>query len=178
MGNTRGRQAPSTARLDNQIGVLWTEQAQDGHEYFAGTIDGERVVVFRNTAKGTKGLPDWRVLRCISAANPEELKATARVNKHIGVLWTERTQDGHEYFVGTIHGKRVVVFRNNAKGTKASPDWRVLLRSSAPHPWEVETTCREKKRARQRAALNHIAQAGQSATQFAPRLIKPSMGQP
>ena len=44
----------------------------------------------------------------------------------IGALWSKTSARG-EYMTGTIHGERVVLFRNDRKeaGSKA-PDWRVL----------------------------------------------------
>ena len=43
----------------------------------------------------------------------------------IGALW-EKTGKKGAYMTGTIHGERVVVFKNANKRGEKSPDWRVL----------------------------------------------------
>lgn len=47
----------------NELGALWENQSARG-PYMTGTINGQKVVVFRNTHKqpGEKS-PDWRVLK-------------------------------------------------------------------------------------------------------------------
>lgn len=53
------RRTPNPA----EIGALWRQVGLRG-EYWTGTINGQRVVIFRNEDKrpGTRA-PDWRVLR-------------------------------------------------------------------------------------------------------------------
>lgn len=46
----------------NEIGALWEKDGPRG-KYFTGTIDGQRVVVFRNGNKRSEKAPDWRVLK-------------------------------------------------------------------------------------------------------------------
>ncbi len=47
----------------NEIGALWTKQTKHGNDYFTGTINGQRVVVFKNQKKRSDKSPDWRVLK-------------------------------------------------------------------------------------------------------------------
>ncbi len=56
----------------NEIGALWIKQYSKG-EYMTGTIDGKKVVVFRNNKKTDKQ-PDWRVL--LSKPKPEASEDT------------------------------------------------------------------------------------------------------
>jgi hypothetical protein len=51
------------AKNPDEIGALWKNDGPKG-EYFTGTINGEKVVVFPNTFKqpGEKS-PDYRVLK-------------------------------------------------------------------------------------------------------------------
>lgn len=56
----------------NEIGALWIKQSSKG-EYMTGTIDGKKVVVFRNNKKTDKQ-PDWRVL--LSKPKPEASEDT------------------------------------------------------------------------------------------------------
>jgi uncharacterized protein (DUF736 family) len=46
----------------NEIGALWLKESQRG-EYMTGTINGVRVVCFRNDRKSSEKQPDWRVLK-------------------------------------------------------------------------------------------------------------------
>jgi uncharacterized protein (DUF736 family) len=46
----------------NEIGALWSKTGAKG-EYMTGTINGEPVVLFRNTNKRSEKAPDWRVLK-------------------------------------------------------------------------------------------------------------------
>lgn len=45
----------------NEIGALWEKMSAKG-PFFTGTINGERVVVFKAQKRGEKS-PDWRVLK-------------------------------------------------------------------------------------------------------------------
>lgn len=45
----------------DEIGALWVKTGGKG-EYMTGTINGERVVAFRNTSGGDKA-PQWRVMK-------------------------------------------------------------------------------------------------------------------
>lgn len=47
---------------ENEVGALWQKTGAKG-TYFSGTINGERVVVFKNTSKKSDKAPDWRVLK-------------------------------------------------------------------------------------------------------------------
>ena len=50
-------------RDPNERGCLWEKQGAKG-TYFTGLIDGEPIVVFKNTAKKEGGkAPDYRILR-------------------------------------------------------------------------------------------------------------------
>lgn len=46
----------------NEIGALWEKAGSKG-PYMTGTINGERIVVFKNGNKGSEKSPDWRVLK-------------------------------------------------------------------------------------------------------------------
>lgn len=59
----------------NEIGVLWEKTGSKG-PYFTGTIDGQRVVVFKNGHKRSDKAPDWRVLR----AKPREQQEEALID--------------------------------------------------------------------------------------------------
>jgi uncharacterized protein (DUF736 family) len=56
---------------ESEIGALWEKASAKG-TYFTGTVNGERVVVFKNTAKKSDKAPDWRVLK----AKPREAVAS------------------------------------------------------------------------------------------------------
>lgn len=57
---------------ENEIGSLWEQSSPKG-PYMTGTINGERVVLFRNGNKrdGSKA-PDWRVLKSKPREQAEE----------------------------------------------------------------------------------------------------------
>ena len=60
-------------KAPNEIGALWEKTGKKG-AYMTGTINGERVVVFKNTNKRGEKSPDWRVLKSVPrepAAEPE-----------------------------------------------------------------------------------------------------------
>lgn len=46
----------------NEIGALWMKSGAKG-DYMTGTINGERIVVFKNGNRGSDKAPDWRVLK-------------------------------------------------------------------------------------------------------------------
>lgn len=48
----------------NEIGALWIKTSSAGKEYMTGTVNGERVVIFR-AKKGSDKSPDWRVLKSV-----------------------------------------------------------------------------------------------------------------
>jgi uncharacterized protein (DUF736 family) len=54
----------------DEIGALWSKTSARG-EYFTGVINGQKVVVFKNTRKTAEKHPDWRVLK----AKPREQTA-------------------------------------------------------------------------------------------------------
>jgi len=54
----------------DEIGALWVKTSPKG-EYMTGTINGERVVLFRNAKKASDKSPDWRVLK----SKPREAQA-------------------------------------------------------------------------------------------------------
>jgi uncharacterized protein (DUF736 family) len=47
---------------ESELGALWIKESARG-EYMTGTINGQAVVVFRNTRKSSERQPDYRVLR-------------------------------------------------------------------------------------------------------------------
>lgn len=47
---------------DDSIGALWVKTSSKG-EYLTGTVNGVRVVCFKNTKKTSDKQPEWRVLR-------------------------------------------------------------------------------------------------------------------
>lgn len=49
------------AKDPNEIGALWEKSGSKG-PYMTGTINGERIVVFRND-KGSEKSPQWRILK-------------------------------------------------------------------------------------------------------------------
>ena len=48
----------------NEIGALWIKAGAKG-DYMTGTVNGERVVIFK-AKKGSDKSPDWRVLKAKS----------------------------------------------------------------------------------------------------------------
>ena len=48
----------------NEIGALWETAGKKGL-YMTGTINGERVVLFKNGNKRGEKSPDWRVLKSV-----------------------------------------------------------------------------------------------------------------
>lgn len=50
-------------RDENEIGALWIKTSRNGNEFMSGTINGQDVVVFRNTNKRSEKAPDWRVMK-------------------------------------------------------------------------------------------------------------------
>ena len=48
----------------NEIGALWEKAGKKG-PYMTGTINGERVVLFKNGNKRGEKSPDWRVLKSV-----------------------------------------------------------------------------------------------------------------
>jgi len=52
----------------NEIGALWTKTSKSGSEYFSGTVNGQAVVVFKNSSDNPKA-PQWRVLKSLPKAN-------------------------------------------------------------------------------------------------------------
>ena len=49
-------------RDPNELGALWMKESAKG-EYMTGTINGVKVVCFKNTRKTSDNQPDWRVLK-------------------------------------------------------------------------------------------------------------------
>jgi uncharacterized protein (DUF736 family) len=54
-------------RNPDEIGAMWEKTSGRG-PYMTGTINGERVVMFKQTDKTNDKAPDWRVLK----AKPRE----------------------------------------------------------------------------------------------------------
>lgn len=46
----------------DEVGALWQKEGKHG-TYMTGTINGVKVVVFKNTQKNSDKAPDWRVLK-------------------------------------------------------------------------------------------------------------------
>ncbi len=46
----------------NELGALWEKVGAKG-PYMTGTIDGVKVVLFKNGHKQSEKSPDWRVLK-------------------------------------------------------------------------------------------------------------------
>ena len=46
----------------DEIGALWEKSGNKG-TYFTGTVNGERIVVFRNGNKRSDKAPDFRILK-------------------------------------------------------------------------------------------------------------------
>lgn len=46
----------------DELGALWEKSSSRG-AYMTGTINGVKVVVFRNDRKSSEKHPDWRVLK-------------------------------------------------------------------------------------------------------------------
>ena len=57
-----------------KIGAFWKNKGKNGVEYLAGTVNGERVVVFLVKEKRTKQSPDYQVFRSLSRPTNEEPK--------------------------------------------------------------------------------------------------------
>jgi uncharacterized protein (DUF736 family) len=46
----------------NELGALWIKDSARG-EFMTGTINGVKVVCFKNDRKTSENQPDWRVLK-------------------------------------------------------------------------------------------------------------------
>lgn len=46
----------------DELGALWIKESARG-EYMTGTINGVKVVCFRNDRKKSDNQPDWRVMK-------------------------------------------------------------------------------------------------------------------
>lgn len=46
----------------DELGALWMKSGQRG-DYMTGTINGQKVVVFKNDRKQSENQPDWRVMK-------------------------------------------------------------------------------------------------------------------
>lgn len=42
-------------------------------------------------------------------------------------LWEKRDKNGNTFFVGSLGGTSVMIFKNNKKSKDSQPDWRVYL---------------------------------------------------
>jgi hypothetical protein len=103
------------------------------------------------------------------ARKRQSWKSGLRDPNEIGVLWTKKTRQGDNYYSGTINGVRLVIFKDTQKQSEKSPDWRVL--KQIPEE-DIAAQRIQRSRARKRARLNAVAEAGRAATSFAPRLVK------
>tara|TARA_B110000305_G_C19448019_1_gene645995 strand:- start:2994 stop:3239 length:246 start_codon:yes stop_codon:yes gene_type:complete len=49
---------------DREVGALWVNQKSDGTKYLTGTLNGEKVIVFKNKYKEENAkAPDFRVYK-------------------------------------------------------------------------------------------------------------------
>ena len=44
-----------------KIGALWLKESNKGNKYLTGTVNGKRVVVFKNTKKKSDKSPDYQI---------------------------------------------------------------------------------------------------------------------
>lgn len=42
-----------------------------------------------------------------------------------GVLWVNQDKNGNDYMIGTVGGKKVIIFSNRNKKESKHPDWIV-----------------------------------------------------
>jgi uncharacterized protein (DUF736 family) len=61
-------------RDENELGALWEKTSAKG-TYMTGTINGVKVVVFRNGQKRSDKSPDWRVLKSVPREGASERPA-------------------------------------------------------------------------------------------------------
>lgn len=61
-------------RNPDELGALWSKKSNGGAEFMTGTINGVKVVVFKNRNKTEDKHPDWHVLK----AKPREEGAEPR----------------------------------------------------------------------------------------------------
>lgn len=66
----------------NELGALWVKQSAKG-EYMTGTINGVKVVVFRNNNKREEKHPDWRVMKSV----PREERVAPQTNTDTEIGW-------------------------------------------------------------------------------------------
>ena len=59
------------AKDENEIGALWIKTSAKGLEFMSGTVNGQDVVLFRNTNKKNEKQPDWRVLKSQPRHSPQ-----------------------------------------------------------------------------------------------------------
>lgn len=55
----------------DEIGALWQKSSARG-DYFTGTVNGQRIVVFANTRKSSDKQPDWRILKAKPRVGDDE----------------------------------------------------------------------------------------------------------
>lgn len=60
----------------NEIGAMWEKTAKNGKTYMTGTINGQRIVMFRAGKKSSDKAPDWRILKSV----PQEARQTSEAN--------------------------------------------------------------------------------------------------
>jgi uncharacterized protein (DUF736 family) len=49
---------------DRELGALWVNQKSDGTKYLTGTLNGEKVIIFKNKYKEENAkAPDFRVYK-------------------------------------------------------------------------------------------------------------------
>lgn len=75
----------------NDIGALWENTTRDGRVILKGTINGEKVVGFRNEYKKEDRHPDWKFYRhakrrpaAVPAENRSDAKRDAAAGLHNG----------------------------------------------------------------------------------------------
>lgn len=57
---------------DEEIGALWRKTSSRG-DYFTGTVNGERIVVFANGNKKSDKSPDYRILKAKPKADAADV---------------------------------------------------------------------------------------------------------
>ena len=55
---------------EDVIGALWSKRTKHDKEYLTGTVNGQRVVCFRNTQSNNPNAPTWKVLKSRPAPDP------------------------------------------------------------------------------------------------------------
>ena len=74
-----------TQKNPDELGALWLKKNDRG-EYMTGTINGEKVVAWKNTKKTKDNQPDWRIFKSKPFNAPTMRERTPRRDEDVDGL--------------------------------------------------------------------------------------------